>query len=287
MKKVEEYANAKINLTLDVGPLRKDGYHEMESVMISIGLRDVVELTAKSGGNITLRSNFHFLPTDGRNLAVKAANVFFEKTNTAGSADIRIHLNKSIPVCAGMGGGSSDAAAVLRGLNRIYGTGLSDAELEELGRFVGSDVAFCVTGKTCLATGRGDILSPLPSFSRIPIVVCKPDFFVSTPELFSKIDRRRGKIRPDTPGMVRAITDGDLEGVSRRIYNVFEEVLSPYRARTVGDIRRRMLDMGALGACMTGTGPTVFGIFAEEKTAKAACGSLSKSYRDVFFARSL
>ena len=284
MAETEEFAYAKLNLSLDVlGKLPGD-YHAMRMVMQTVSLRDRVLLeTGGPDGTVTLRSNFGFLPTDGRNIAVKAAKAFYEAAGISNPPGLRIRLDKRIPVGAGMAGGSANAAAVLRGLNRLVGTGFSLREMEKLGETLGSDVPFCVAGGARLAEGRGEILSPLPCLPDCRIVICKPAFSIRTPDLFARIDARHSGIHPDTDGMIAALAAGDLEGTARRIYNVFEDVL-PSRCSEVGVIKERLLSAGALGAAMTGTGSAVFGIFRDAAAAEQVREELGKRYRDCFLA---
>ena len=177
-----------------------------------------------------------------------------------------------------MAGGSSDAAAVLRALNRLYDNKLSRAELEELACHVGSDVAFCVAGGTSLAKGRGEILTDLQPIPDCFFVVCKPEFSISTPELFKKLDSSPMRHHPDTAGILQALEEGELREICMRMYNVFEEV-DDRRMRTVSDIKSKLLDYGALGAIMTGTGSAVFGVFTNEEQAKAASRDLKANYK--------
>lgn len=275
-------AYAKLNLSLDVLGKLGNGYHEMKMVMQSASLSDEIRITLNESGTITIGSNFGFLPKDGKNIAVKAAECFFARTGLVGQG-VEIYLKKRIPVGAGLGGGSSDAAAVLRGLNELTGAGLAVKELEQLGETLGSDVPFCVRGGTVLATGRGEILrsvSPLPDCG---IVICKPRFSIRTPDLFAKIDGRKSSIHPDTDGLLEAIAGADLDGAARRMYNVFEDVL-PRNCREIGTIKSALLDAGALGAVMSGTGSAVLGIFADEDSAKAAAEVLKQNYRECFAA---
>lgn len=276
-------AHAKLNLSLDVLGRLDNGYHEMRMLMQSVELCDEVGIRLSDSGSVFLHTNFGFLPRDDRNIAARAAKLFFAETGMEG-AGAEIRLKKRIPVGAGLGGGSSDAAAVLRGLNQLTGAGLSRARLEELGGRLGSDVPFCVAGGTQLASGRGDELedvSPLPDCA---IVICKPPFPIQTPYLFSRIDGRRSRIHPDTEGMLAALDGGDLTGVVRRMYNVFEDVL-PRNCRAVGEIKSRFLDMGALGTVMSGTGSAVFAVFGDEERAAAARDALRGSYRECFLTR--
>lgn len=282
MPTLECPAYAKLNLTLDVVGRRDDGYHDLCMVMQSVALRD--DLALETGGEtIAVRTDLSFLPSDGRNLAAVAARRFFDATGK--TAGLSIDIRKHIPVCAGMGGGSSDAAAVLRGLNELTGAGLSRLELAEIGAVVGSDVPYCVLGGTALAEGKGERLTPLPALPDCHIVICKPSFSVSTPELFGLLKGKKLRRRPDTAGVLAALEAGDLTGVARRMYNVFEDVMPPRQARTVAEIKNTLISCGALGACMSGTGPTVFGLFTGLAEAKQAAGELRENFRDVFLTR--
>lgn len=272
-------ANAKVNLTLDILRKREDGYHDLQMVMQSIRLHDDLCIEHAEGDG-AMRSNLAFLPADGRNLAQMAAAAFREATGLGGGVDITIE--KRIPVCAGLGGGSADAAAVLRAMNELTGAGLDPAELARIGERVGSDVPYCVMGGTAMAEGRGEILTPLPPLPHCWVVVCKPSFSVSTPQLFSRVDVRRIVRRPDTAGLLEALKAGDLIGVARRMYNVFEDVMEPRRRCEVDAIKAAMIDCGALGASMSGSGPTVFGLFGERERANGACRRLSGLYKQVF-----
>ena len=279
---LREKAYAKLNISLDVGETRPDGYHEMNMVMQTVSLCDEITVSRTEDGQLTARSNLRFIPTDERNLAVKAARVFLAAVGDEGQG-LLLSLRKRIPVGAGMAGGSSDAAAVLRALNRMYSQPFPVSELEKLAGLVGSDVAFCVAGGTALATGRGELLAPLPALPDCRIVICKPDFSISTPELFRKLDSAPLRHHPDTAGILAALEQGDLTAVCRRMYNVFEDV-SDRRIRTVAEIKSRMLDFGALGSIMTGTGSAVFGVYTDEAAAKAAAKALAKEYKFTFVA---
>lgn len=286
MKTLTVTAPAKLNLTLDVLGRREDGYHDMKMVMISVSLADAVTLTTEPGEGVVLKTGLGFLPTDERNLAVSAALRLREAAG-ADLGKLTIELDKRVPVCAGMAGGSSDAAAVLRGLNELLGLGLSVRELMEIGARVGSDVPYCVLGGAALAEGRGEVLTPLPPMPRCWVVLVKPEFPVSTPELFKRIDGMKLRCHPDTAGMLAALEAGDLAGVNRRLYNVFEEVLPPRKRERVGELKRELLEHGALGAGMSGTGPTVFGLFDSEDAARRAHQAVKGLCRDAFLAETL
>ena len=274
-------APAKLNLTLDVLGRRDDGYHDLCMVMQSVALSDLITLTLGGGGPLRVKTNLSFLPNNEKNLAA-AAVLAFQRETGRDAGGVSIAIDKHIPVCAGMGGGSSDAAAVLRALNGALETGLAPLDLARLGEGVGSDVPYCVLGGTALAQGRGEVLTPLSPLPRCLVVVCKPPFSISTPELFRRVDGVRLRCRPDTAGVLSALEAGDLEGVARRMYNVFEDVLPPRQGAEVRAIRGELVQQGALGACMSGTGPTVFGLFRDWDQAEAAREVLGRTYRDVW-----
>lgn len=286
MAVTEVFACAKLNLSLDVLNKRPDGYHEMKMVMQTVSLRDRLTVEAGTGRPLEMRSNLGFLPADEHNLAAAAALALCRETGTD-PGGLSIRLDKSIPVCAGMAGGSADAAAVLRGLNELLGLGLSQARLEEIGALVGSDVPYCVGGGTALAEGRGELLTPLPALPHCLVVLCKPSFSVSTPELFRALDGCRIRRRPDTAGLMDALTAGDLPGVARRMYNVFEDVLPQRRYQEVCAIKNSLIQHGALGASMSGTGPTVFGLFDRQQAAEDARAALAPIYRETFLVESM
>ncbi len=277
---MEISASAKINLTLDILRKREDGYHDLQMVMQSVSLADELTVTPARGGAGTAVADLHFLPTGGKNLAQIAAAAFRAATGLGGEVDVSIR--KHVPVCAGLAGGSADAAAVLHAMNELAGAGLSRPELAQIGERVGSDVPFCVLGGTALAEGRGERLTPLPPLPPCHIVICKPPFSISTPQLFGRVNVRKIVRRPDTAGVAAALEAGDLAGVARRMYNVFEDVLEPRRLAEINEIKSVLIDCGALGASMSGSGPSVFGLFEDEARARDACGRLRESYRDVF-----
>ncbi len=277
---MELSANAKINLTLDILRRREDGYHDLQMVMQSVTLADRLTVTPAQGAVGQAVSDLHFLPTGGKNLAQMAAAAFRQAAGLGGQVDVSIQ--KRVPVCAGLAGGSADAAAVLRAMNRLTSAGLSSVELAKIGERVGSDVPFCVLGGTALAEGRGERLTPLSPLPPCSIVICKPHFSISTPHLFGRVNVRKIVRRPDTSGVIAALDAGDLAGVARRMYNVFEDVLEPRRAVEIGEIKAALIDCGALGASMSGSGPSVFGLFHREDLAQEALERLRSSYRDVF-----
>ena len=283
---MEVQANAKLNLTLDVLGKRPDGYHDMRMVMQSITLSDALTVKENGGRGLRVGTNLHFLPNNEKNLAAQAALRFWEARGI-GVKGLDITIEKRIPVCAGMAGGSSDAAAVLRALNQMEGEPFSILELARIGERVGSDVPYCVLGGTALAEGRGEVLTPLPPLPHCWVVVCKPPFPISTPELFAQLDRVRVTRRPDTQGVMDALAAEDLEGVARRMYNVFEDVLPDRQRSRVADIKNTLIHCGALGATMSGTGPSAFGLFTQLEKAKSAWELLREQYRETFLAETV
>ena len=281
--RVQEYAYAKLNLTLDVTAKRDHGYHDMLMVMQTVSVTDSIVLEQTGEKGIRASSNFRYIPTDERNLAVRAAGAYLDAVGEEKNG-ILIRMDKSIPVGAGMAGGSADAAAVLRGMNRLHGNRMNRRELEKLGEQVGSDVAFCVAGGTALARGRGEVLEDLTPMPDCAIVICKPGFSISTPELFRKLDQTGLRTHPDTAGMLSALESGNLKEISMRMFNVFEEV-DDRRMRSEAEIKHVLLDYGALGAVMTGTGSAVFGVFGDETAAETCAAYLRSEHKFCHVAR--
>ena len=284
MPALDVLAYAKLNLSLDVLEKRPDGYHEMRMVMQTVDLCDRLRLETGTGKPLSMHSNLGFLPADGRNLAAAAALRLAEDTG-ADWGGLSITLDKAIPVCAGLAGGSADAAAVLRGLNHLAGLHLPPERLEEIGAKVGSDVPYCVRGGTALAEGRGEVLTDLPPLPSCHVVLCKPAFSVPTPELFARLDGVRIRRRPDTAGLLSALAAGDLAGVARRMYNVFEDALPPRRAAEIQRLKTELIQQGALGACMSGTGSALFGLFSDGEAAARARDALALLCPTCFLAR--
>lgn len=276
-------AFAKVNLTLDVLGKREDGYHDLCSVMQTISLHDGITLQLNTGEEWKLLCETDGVPCDSRNLAWKAARVFFDSTGLEPDG-VTIGIQKRIPSQAGLGGGSADAAAVLRMLNAWKGNPLSVKELCDLGAKVGSDVPFCVLGGTALAEGRGERLTKLPDAPELFFAVCKPDAAFSTPELFRKLDAVAIARRPDTAAMQNALQKGDRPAIGNLLCNVFEQAVAE-NFPDLAEIKSAMLSCDALGAQMTGSGSAIFGIFETGEAAKAACEKLSG--RNVFYAKTV
>lgn len=254
----------------------------MKMIMQALSLGDEVEIQKKESPGIYVETNLNYLPTGENNLAGKAASIFYKNLGKP-CPPLHITIEKKIPVCAGLAGGSTDAAAVLKILNLQENLPFSMEKLREIGQEVGSDVPFCVLSATALAEGRGEIITPLPALPHCYILLCKPNFSLSTPVLFGKISNMKLSYRPDTNGMIKSIESGDLNGISQRLFNVFEEALTSHQGQIIDEIKNTMLDNGALGASMSGSGPTVFGIYSNESQAMAGCECLSRDFPETFF----
>lgn len=283
MTTIFEPAYAKVNLTLDVLGKRPDGYHDLKSVMQTISMRDDIELQIDTGKPWSLSCDKEGIPCDERNLAWKAAKVYCEAMGKDPDG-IHIHITKRIPSEAGLGGGSADAAAVLRALNRHYGDPLSILALAELGAQVGSDVPFCVVGGTVMCEGRGERLRKLPDMPDCVFVVVKPEFSSSTPELYRKIDERSIAKRPDNQAMESALLAGDLSKVAQNLCNVFDPVVTEDHLE-LNYLKSLFYNYGAIGYQMTGSGSAVFGIVSEFEIAAVICDMVRGNYPQVFIAK--
>lgn len=282
MTTLYEGAFAKLNLTLDVLGKREDGYHDIKSVMQAISIRDDVEIDIETGKPWSLECATEGVPTDETNLAWKAAKVYCDAMHKD-PGGITIRILKRIPSGAGLGGGSADAAAVLRALNRHYGDPLSILALAELGAQVGSDVPFCVLCGTAMAEGRGEKLRKLPDMPECVFVVCKPAFSVSTPELYRKLDTVAIPKHPDHMAMESALLAGDLGKIADLIYNVFDPVVTADHLE-INYIKSICNSYGALGMQMTGSGSAVYAIMPSFEYAAVVCNMLKDNYPDVFVA---
>ena len=283
MTTLYEGAFAKINLTLDVLGKRPDGYHDLKSVMQTISIRDDVEIDIGTGKPWILTCSAEGIPSDERNLAWKAAKVFFDKLGKDPDG-LAIRITKRIPSGAGLGGGSADAAAVLRALNRYYDEPLSILTLAELGAQVGSDVPFCTLTGTAMVEGRGERLRPLPPMPDCTFVVCKPDFSVSTPELYRKLDTVAIPVHPDNRAMENALIAGDLQAVADQLYNVFDPVVTADHLE-LNYIKSICNSYGSLGQQMTGSGSAVFAIMPSFEYAAVVCNMLKDNFPGIFIAK--
>ena len=283
MTTLYEGAFAKVNLTLDVLDKRPDGYHNLKSVMQTISIRDDVEIDVDTGKPWLLTCDKEGIPTDERNLAWKAAKVFYARTGLTTSG-IEIRITKRIPTEAGLGGGSADAGAVLRALNQHYGNPLSILALAELGNEIGSDVPFCTLCGTAMVEGRGEQIRKLPDMPDCFFVVCKPDFSSSTPELYQKIDSVTIAKRPDNQAMESALLAGDLGKIAENICNVFDPVVTQDHLE-LNYIKSIFNSYGSMAQQMTGSGSAVFAIVPEFEFAAVICSMLKENYPNVYIAK--
>ncbi len=256
---------AKINLYLDIRGRRPDGYHDIVTVMQTIDLYDELLLEARGGGEIGMECDAPGLPVDRRNLCVRAAEAM--RRLAAPGRGIRIALKKRIPVAAGLGGGSSDAAGVIRGLNRLWEMGLGREALEEIAAGLGSDVPFFISGGTARCTGRGERISAFAGAPRLAYIMVTPPIAVSTADVYAALDAGGEAKVPDEAGFLRAIESGDPRRVSRRLYNRLEDAPGPHRGE-VDRLKALLLARGALGACMSGSGSSVFGLAPDLEDAR-------------------
>ncbi len=275
--KIKVKAYAKINLMLDIVATRTDGYHDLFMIMQSIGLYDTITISAAKTQNITITCNINDIPLDERNIAYKAATAFF-KTVKIKNKGINIDIVKRIPHAAGLAGGSADGAGVLVALNNLFSAGLTDDELCDIGVSIGADIPFCVRGGTLLAQGIGDVLNKVKPLRRCHILIAKPDCSVNTAFAYKKFDEC-GKIHtPDKLGMLCAMQSRDLIDIASRMENVFEQFIDvPNKV----DIKSIMRDNGAIGVCMSGSGPTVFGIFDDKEKAQIAAEKLKPYAKNI------
>lgn len=272
---IEINAFAKINLTLDILHKRSDGYHEVAMVMQAVSLKDKV--TVQRAGDIVVSTNIPELACDESNLAYKAAKLV---KNTYGvNEGAKIFLEKHIPMAAGLAGGSADAAAVLRALNKLWSLDLETEELKRLGAMLGSDVPFCLVGGTMLATGRGEILAPLPALPDCYLVLAKPRISVSTAWVYQHYNADKVERHPNTEAMRRYLQQRDIQGAAKEICNVLESVTIPQHPE-IAYLKQQMTDYGAINSMMSGSGPTVFGLMPDETTAQAAAEKLRLANKD-------
>lgn len=276
MDKINLKALAKVNLGLDVLRKKEDGYHEVKMIMQTISLYDELEICKSRQAGIQVETNLYYLPTNENNLVYKAAKLLMDEFGI--KQGIEIHLKKRIPVAAGMAGGSSDAAAVLWGMNQIYKLGLSRQDLMERGVKLGADVPYCILRGTALAEGIGEKLSVLPPMPKCYILIAKPNISVSTKFVYENLhaNELKAEQHPDIDYMIRAIEQKDLKLLASSMGNVLETVTIPAYP-VIDEIKKCMMEAGALGAMMSGSGPTVFGIFDSKNTARQALRKVTAS----------
>ena len=293
MPTVKENANAKINLYLDVLSKRDDGFHDIKTVMHTVAFGDRITVTSEpaSETSIHLFSNgSRYLPTDSRNLAYRAAEMFLAKA--AINANVEIVLDKRIPIAAGLAGGSSDAAAVLRALNKIYGKLFSIKALNAIAAELGSDVVYCLYGKTALCEGRGERITKLYNFPELFVVIAVANEHVSTPAAYKQLDALFSDFDGSIPTggeehfsiLMNSVKNGNLDNGG--LFNVFEQAVLP-ECKGASAIKSRLVELGARAAIMSGSGPSVFGLFSNLDEAKSACATLRREKFKAYYARSV
>ena len=284
MKSIELKSRAKINLSIDVLGKREDGYHLVEMIMQTIDLYDIIKITENDIDEININSNSLDIPLNKNNIVYKAAEVLKERFNI--KSGLNIFIQKNIPVAAGMAGGSCNAAAVLVGLNKLWNLKLSEKQLQEIGLTLGADVPFCISGNAALAQGIGEELTYIKGLPKdISILICKPNLFVSTKDVYQGLDLDNIKDRPDNKLLIKCLEEGNIKVLSENMVNVLESVTSKMHEEIL-DIEKVMLDNNALGSMMSGSGPTVFGLFEKEEDAIKGKEKLLKKYNQVYVVRS-
>ncbi len=267
MRMIHMKAYAKINLGLDVIRKREDNYHEVRMIMQTIGLYDRLSLKQIRSDKIIIKTNLSYLPTNENNLVYKAIKLLKDEFQI--TSGVLVFLDKHIPVAAGMAGGSTDCAAALKGMNKLFRLGLTTEELMERGVRLGADVPYCILGGTALSEGIGEILTPLPPMPKCHVLVVKPSMHVSTKFVYENLNIPALEKHPDIDGIIQSITNNDVKGVASRLENVLESVtVNEYPQ--LHQIKKDMLENGALGALMSGSGPTVFGLYDDLDAAKKA-----------------
>ena len=271
MDSLYAYANAKINLALDITGKRSDGYHDIRTIMQTVSLKDTLSMRKLFTPQIKICTNLKWLPTDERNLVYKAAKILFDRFQPEDG--IFIEIDKQIPVSAGLGGGSADCAAALCGISKLFNFPISQEELLAIGKSLGADIPFCIMKGTALAEGIGEILTPLPACPDCFIVIAKPPLCISTADVFRQFKMENVETRPDIEGMVESISAGDIGKVAGSLCNVLESVTAR-EFPIIEKIKCIMLECGSMGAIMSGSGPSVFGIFADKQMAYNAFSRL-------------
>lgn len=280
--KITLKAYAKINLMLDILSRLENGYHDLFMIMQSVSLYDEVTVAKSAGRDIAITCNIEGIPTDEKNIAYKAAKAFFAYTGIKGEG-ITIHLEKNIPHAAGLAGGSTDGGAVIVALDRLFGTNLKEKDIINIGKTVGADVPFCAIGGTMLAQYTGTVLSHLPDLSLPYIIIVKPEQDVSTAAAYSAFDTAQRVRHLDKTGMLQAVIEGDLKSIYSKVDNVFEQFIDVSDRVIIKNIMR---NYGAKCACMSGSGPSVFGIFEDRESAESCLAALKKDYVQTFLCSS-
>lgn len=284
MNSIELKSRAKINLSIDVLGKRDDGYHLVEMIMQTVDLYDVIKLKELSTNDIVIKSDSCDIPLDENNIVFKAISLIKEKFGI--NKGIEVFIHKNIPIAAGMAGGSSNAAAVLVGINELWNLNLSQEELQKLGFYLGADVPFCISGKTALAKGVGEELTYIQGLSEsVDILICKPELFVSTKDVYEGLDIKNIEDRPNNKYLLECLEKEDVKSLATNMVNVLESVTSKMHNQ-INEIEKIMMENGALGSMMSGSGPTVFAIFDENIKAQKCKEKLQKQYSQVYIVKS-
>lgn len=284
MNSIELKSRAKINLSIDVLGKREDGYHLVEMIMQTIDLYDIIKIKELCTGDIIIKSNSKDVPLDDRNIVYKAIKLLQGKFNI--NKGIEVFIQKNIPIAAGMAGGSSNAAAVLVGLNKIWNLNLKEKDLKEIGFLLGADVPYCISGKAALACGVGEKLTYIKGLPNdVSILVCKPNLFISTKDVYEGLDLNNIPNRPNNKSLVNYLEKEDIESVAKGMVNVLESVTGKHHEE-IGEIENIMINNNALGSMMSGSGPTVFGLFKSKKDALKCKDILFKKYEQVYVVNS-
>jgi 4-diphosphocytidyl-2-C-methyl-D-erythritol kinase len=281
LESITEKSRAKINLSLDILGVLPNGYHEVEMIMQQIDLYDLVTVTKIDSG-IEVTSNLYYLPTDQSNIAWKAARLLMDQCNI--ESGVKIHLEKKVPVAAGLAGGSANAAAVMRAMNKLFDLGLSTQAMMDLGLTLGADVPFCFLEGAAVARGIGEQLEPIKGLQNIWVLLSKPNIGVSTREIYKAFDQHEMNRHPNTPLLIEATGQSDLTCLTGEMYNVLEDVTRSLYPM-VSEVRRRMHQSGAQAVMMSGSGPTVFGLFTHYERAHKAEKQLRKWYQQTYLVK--
>ena len=277
-------AYAKVNLGLDIIGKREDGYHLLKMIMQTVDLYDEIEINKSDDNKISIKCNISYVPVDNRNLMYKAAVLFMDKYNI--NSGLKINIKKNIPVAAGMAGGSTDAAAVLKCLNKLFEVNAPYEELVNLALKIGADVPYCINGGTAICEGIGEVITELPPFKNVIMVIVKPSFGVSTKEVYGGLDISRIKKHVKIDDIVRGMKKNNINVVCYNMKNVLENV-TIRKYPVIKDIKHMMIKQGAKGALMSGSGPTVFGIFSDMMSAQRCFENMKRKYKDVFITRTI
>ena len=277
-------AYAKINIALDVVGKRDDGYHLLKMIMQTIDLYDLIDVKETDSDNIIISCNKSFIPTDEKNLAYKAAKLFKEKYKIP--KGVKINIIKNIPMSAGLAGGSTDAAGVLKLMNKVFNINDSDENLMKLAVKIGADVSYCIKGGTALCEGIGEVLTPLKEFKNKILVLVKPSFGISTKEVYGKLDINKVFKHVNIDEIIRAIEDDDLDRVCSNMKNILENVTLRINS-SIRFIKNDMWKQGSMGVMMSGSGPTVFAFFEDMVKAQKCYDAMKRQYRDVFITRTI